>query len=260
MSEQHLRPGPTGLPADDPVTGPDSDRRTVNPWERRSESGWLGAAWQTTRLFLLHPVAAFSATRPRGGFRGPLLFALIVTLVAGSLGEIVDAVARIPLEMDGSGNISDILDLKVNDERVPGAAWFPAAALGVAGLGGCLLGLVVGIPVFAVMFPLVMLLWTGVLHLYLKLTGGLRYSVSGFQGTWASVCYATPAFVPGMVPFIGDWLAFLGLGLLQGIGFWRLHRTSPARAAAALLLPVALVALLWLLKQTGVLPIEPRSL
>ena len=55
---------------------------------------------------------------------------------------------------------------------------------------------------------------------------------------------------------VGDWLAFLWLGVLQGIGFWRLHRTTPMRAAAALLLPFALVVILWLLKSIGVFPIE----
>ena len=232
-------------------------RGPVNAWEQRAEMGWLRAAWITTKLFLLDPIRAFDGTRARGGFRGPVLFALVVTLVASSLGELVDATARLPLGLEGAGNISDILDLKINGERVSGAAWFPGVALGVAGLGGCALGLAVGIPVFALMFPLVILVWTGILHLCLKLVGGLRNSESGYQGTWASVCYSTVAFVPGVLPVIGDWVAFLWLGVLQGIGFWRLHRTNPKRAAVALLLPFAVPAVLWLLKLMGVLPIEP---
>ena len=249
MTEQHLRPGPG-----ESALG--SDEEPVNPWERRVELGWFKAAWATTKLFLLDPIRAFDCTRLRGGFRGPLLVALVVTLVASFLGELVDAIARLPFGLEGAGNISDILDLKVNEERVPGAAWFPGAALGVAGFGGCVLGLVVGIPVFVLMFPLVILVWTGVLHLCLKLVGGLRRSESGYQGTWASICFATVGFVPGMLPVIGDWLAFLWLGVLQGIGFWRLHRTTPIRAAAALLMPIAFVCVLWLLKWVGVLPIE----
>jgi hypothetical protein len=185
-----------------------------------------------------------------------LLFALIITAVASILGELVDGIARLPLGLEGSGNISDILDIRVDEEPVPGAAWFPGAALGVVGLGGCALGLLIGVPIFVLLFPLVVLAWTGGLHLCLKLVGGLRHSESGYQGTWASICYATVAFVPGMVPLIGDWLAFLWLGVLQGLGFWSLHRTSPIRAAAALLLPFAVVGVLWLLKTFGVLPIE----
>ncbi len=58
-------------------------------------------------------------------------------------------------------------------------------------------------------------------------------------------------FFGDLVPVVGEWISFWWLGLLQGIGFWRLHRTSPLRAAAALLLPFAIVALLWILKWLG---------
>jgi hypothetical protein len=255
LTEQHLRPGAvTRIPEID-LQSPGTDALSL-PWERRSELGWSRAAWGTTRLLLFDPLAAFGRTRLHGGFRGPLLFALIITAVASTLGELVDGIARLSLGLEGSGNISDILDLRVNEEPVPGAAWFPGAALGVVGLGGCALGLLIGVPVFALLFPLVILVWTGTLHLCLKLVGGLRLSGSGYQGTWASICYATAAFVPGMVPLIGDWLAFLWLGVLQGIGFRSLHRASPVRAAAALLLPFAVVGGLWLLKTFGLLPIE----
>ncbi len=95
----------------------------------------------------------------------------------------------------------------------------------------------------------------GLHHLCLKLVGGLRHSKAGYQGTWATICYATVGFLPGVVPVIGDWVTFLWLGLLQGIGFWRLHRTTRTRATLALFFPFAIVALLWLLKWVGVFPI-----
>ena len=228
----------------------------VNPWEERAKTGWVKAASTTTKRFLLDPIGAYDSTRERGGFRGPLMFALIVAAAASFLGELVDAIARIPLGLEGSGNMSDILDLKVNEVRVPGAAWFPAAALGVAGLGGCLLGLVVGIPVFVLVFPFVVLVCTGIMHACLKIVGGLRDSEAGYQGTWAAACYAAVAAVPGTLPMIGDWLALIWLGVLLGIGFWRLHHTTPFRAAMAVLLPLAIPAGLWLLDLLGVLTIE----
>lgn len=94
MTEQHLRPGPG-----ESASGGDAESATtgglVNPWERRTEIGWLPAAWGASKFFLIKPIEAFDCTRLLGGFRGPLLFALVVTLVAGSLGELIDGVARL---------------------------------------------------------------------------------------------------------------------------------------------------------------------
>ena len=155
--------------------------------------------------------------------------------------------------------MGDILDVEIQGERLSGIEWLPASLLGAASFAGCFFGLLVGIPVFAVMFPLVMLAWTGVLHMCLKLVGGLRDSEAGYQGTWAAVCYATVAFLPGVVPVIGDWIAFFWLGLLQGIGFWRLHRTTPIRATVALLLPFSIPAALWLMKWMELFPITASA-
>jgi len=226
-----------------------------NPWQQRRELGWLKALYQTSKLFLLDPVQGFAVTRIRGGFRGPLLYALLISFVATFFAELFDAVFQIALDPEGSGNLGDLLDVEIQGERVKGIEWLPASLLGAASFAGCVVGLLVGIPVFSIMFPLVMLVWTGVLHLCLKLTGGLRNSATGYQGTWIAVCYATTAFIPGVIPVIGPWLSFFWLGLLQGIGFWRLHRTTPIRAAVALLLPFTIPAALWLLKWAGLFPI-----
>lgn len=184
-----------------------------------------------------------------------MLFALFVSFVAALFAELIDALYQIALHPEGSGNLGDILDVSLEGETLGSFDWLPASLLGAASFAGCVFGLLFGIPVFAVMFPLVMLAWTGILHLCLKLVGGLRESEAGYQGTWAAICYATVGFLPGVLPVIGDWFAFLWLGLLQGIGFWRLHRTTPIRATVALLLPFSVPAVLWLLKWMGVFPI-----
>lgn len=256
MSDQHLRPGPgePHLPRGDVAAVSEGP---TNPWEQRAEIGWRKALWLASKLFLVKPVEGYDGTQRRGGFRGPLLFALVVCFVAAFMAELFDALYQLAIDPEGSGNLGDILDLKVDGERVDGLRWLPGSLIGIAGIGGCIVGLVIGVPVFALMLPLVMLAWTGILHLCLRLVGGLRSSEAGYQGTWAAVCYATVALIPGVVPVIGDLLSFLWLGLLQGIGFWRLHRTTPIRATVALLLPFTIPATLWLLKWLGWFPIEP---
>jgi len=185
-----------------------------------------------------------------------LLFALIVCFVAGFMAELFDGLFQLAVSPEGSGNLGDILDVKLGGETLSGFEWLPASMLGAVSFAGCFFALLFGLPVFAIMFPLVMLAWTGFLHLCLKLVGGLRESEAGYQGTWAAICYSTVAFFGGVIPVIGDWIAFLWLGLLQGIGFWRLHRTTRVHAAVALLLPLLIPAALWLLHELGVVTIE----
>jgi hypothetical protein len=259
LSDQHLRPGPSenALPV---IAEPDVEAAgSCNPWERRAEVGWTRAFWRTCRVFLVRPVGGFGSTRLRGGFRGPLVFALIVSFVASFMAEFIDGLYQLAVSPAGSGNLGDILDVKLGGETLGGLEWLPESMLGAVSFAGCFFALLFGLPVFALMFPLVMLAWTGLLHLCLKLAGGLRDSQAGYQGTWAAVCYSTVAFLPGMVPVVGDWVAFLWLGLLQGIGFWKLHHTTPRRAVVALLLPLSIPAGLWLLHEFGVITIEASS-
>ena len=228
----------------------------VNPWELREDLGIWRALWRTTKVFLGWPIQGFQATQQRGGFRGPLLFALLVSFVASFFAEFFDGLYQFAIDPQGSGNLGAILDVKLEGETLGAIEWLPASLLGAVSLAGCFWALVLGLPVFALMFPLVMLAWTGILHLCLKLVGGLRRSDAGYQGTWAAVCYATVGFIPGVIPVIGDLFAFLWLGLLQGLGFWILHRTTPIRATMALLLPFVIPLVLWLMILTGVLTLD----
>lgn len=256
MSERHLRPEPGASALPQPAVEASAPQEKGNPWEQRYELGWRAALWRTCKLFLFSPKKGYESTLGRGGFRGPLLFALIVCFVASFVAELFDALYQLAIDPEGSGNLGDILDVSLEGETLGGIEWLPASLLGAVSFAGCVFGLLFGIPVFAVMFPLVMLVWTGILHLCLKLAGGLRDSEAGYQGTWAAVCYASVGFLPGVVPLIGDWVTFLWLGLLQGIGFWIVHRTTRTRAAVALMLPFSVPIVLWLLKTLGVFPIE----
>ncbi len=215
----------------------------------------MRAAWQTTCVILARPIESYRRTLPRGGYRGPLLFAFLVCLVGGFFSELFDALYQLAVDPGGSGSLSDILDVQLGGDTLGGIDWLPGSLLGAASFAGCVFGLLLGIPVFALLLPPFILAWAGILHLCLRIAGGLRESEGGFQGTWATICYATVAFIPGVLPVVGEWLAFFWLGLLQGIGFWILHRTTPQRAAVALLLPFTVPLVLWLLILAGVFPI-----
>jgi len=215
-----------------------------NPWEQRARLGWWRAVYENSKLFLSHPVRGFALTQPRGGLRGPFLFALVVLLVTGFVSELSESVYDIVFGPQSPGGLEDVIHLEVNDQPVFDVWWLPASVLGLAGFAGCVIAVVVGIPVFMLILPVVLLVWGGTLHLSLWLVRGLRSSAAGFQGTWATVCYATPAFVFGLVPVIGGVFVILGLGILQGIGFRQLHGTTSLRATVALVLPVLAVLIL----------------
>lgn len=99
MAEQHLRPGPSEDPlggATEPPFEPEAD---FNPWEHRRTLGWWRALWQTSWLFLRHPLRAYNSTLGRGGFRGPLLFALLVSFIGGFFAELFDALYQLAIPM-----------------------------------------------------------------------------------------------------------------------------------------------------------------
>lgn len=245
MSDQHLRPSRD----QEPLETAESTEQV--PWEVRSEQGWPRSLVRTVRVFLLSPRKGYASTAPRGGYRGPLLFALLVSLAAGLLSSLTESFYELSLAGEGEGGLGELFSVSVGAENVEGLEWLPASLLSLLSAGGCIVGLLVGIPILMIFLPIIVFIWSGILHLCLKLVGGLRGSEAGFQGTWAAVCYAFVGLFGGVVPVLGDWLVFVWLGALQAIGFWRLHGSSPARAIAALMLPFTIPAVLWLLKWVG---------
>jgi hypothetical protein len=118
--------------------------------------------------------------------------------------------------------------------------WLP---ISVASVGGCLLTLVVVAPIYMFAYSLLLLLWTTVLHLLLKVTGALSTSQTGYEGTLRAVCYSQAAMVAAIVPWIGDEIAILWAIALQVPGLARMHGCSRVRAALAVGLPAAALIL-----------------
>src|SRR5262249_1582727 len=83
-------PGPAAVPVQpaaivSPGVGAAATRRVGLLWERREETGFFKAFFDTVGMVLTKPAAAFTAMRLDGDMASPMLFALI----GGSAGVIV---------------------------------------------------------------------------------------------------------------------------------------------------------------------------
>jgi hypothetical protein len=93
-------------------------------------------------------------------------------------------------------------------------------------------------PVVASIFAFLV---SGVIHLLLMLVGGAS---SGYFATFRVYCYAAgTTSVASLIPICGSFLDFIWMVVLCIIGIAVAHRTTQARAALAVLIPVVGVCL-----------------
>ena len=118
--------------------------------------------------------------------------------------------------------------------------WLPISVVSAA---GCLFAVLIGAPLYVLVYSLLVLLWVTVVHSLLKITGSLASSEAGYQGTLRAVCYSQVAMAAAIVPWIGDPIAILWSFSLQVPGLVRMHGCSRTRAALAVGLPAALLIL-----------------
>lgn len=212
-----------------------------NPWERRKQLGRWPAFLRTVEGMILAPRATLAATREHGGLWGPLLFALTVALLAGAARELVDFAVGLALGQAEGRGPAELLSLEIGGRSF---TWLPASLASIGVLLFVLLGLVVGIPVFAVIFAILVLSWSAVVHLGLLLVSALRESSSGFQGTFRGVCFSLVALVAVIVPVAGEPAFLLWVIALQALAWIRFHGARPWQAVVATLLPLAVPAAL----------------
>lgn len=215
-----------------------------NPWERRERLGFWPALLETIGGMVVAPRATLAATRERGGLVGPLLFAFIVALLAGLSSELVEGAIALGLgQKDGTGLLRAFA-LEIGGRSF---TWLPLSLASIGAVLLALLGLAIGIPVFAIVYSLLLLAWSGLVHLCLLAVGALRSSPSGYHGTFRGTCFSQVALFAAILPVIGEPLALVWLVALQVAAWMRFHGTGPARAAVATLLPLMPLAVLVLL-------------
>ncbi|WP_119067698.1 YIP1 family protein [Rubrobacter indicoceani] len=169
----------------------------------------VGSFVATVRGVVLSPVAFFRGIRRSGDFVGPLVFALICSVVAGILAAFVSLLANL---VSGNG--------------------FGAA------VGGFFAALV-GAPVAALIGLFV---GAGIYHLVVLL---LVRPNAGFEGSFRVVAYASVVQLVSWIPILGGLLALYGI-VLGVFGMREVHGTTTGRAVAVILLPTAVVLLVGL--------------
>ncbi len=180
------------------------------PWDRRQELGFFPAFFETVKLVLLNPTAAFTNMKPEGGMGEPLIFAVF----GGSIGFIVNLLFT--MLMSSFGVMSD-----------------HNALAGLMGLGLGTVFIIIFIPVF---LALGLFIGAAIVHLCLLLVGGAKRS---FETTFRVLCFsAGSAYLLMIVPFCGGLISGLWLLVVECIGLARAHETTTGRAVLAVLLPV----------------------
>ncbi len=207
--------GPTGSPfgggfGDGPGPGRGPEGLHLCAWEQRERYGFLNALFLTTREVLTAPGTFFGSMPSRLGLGQPLLYAIILGLLAALLGWVWSLTGS-SLRTLASG---DVLHGIVGP--VPSFVAFLASPLTTA---------------------LDVLVRAALMHLLLMLLGGNQL---GFEATFRVAAYAKAAGVLALLPFCGGFVAVLWELAIDVIGLYRIHATDPWRALVAVLAPAVL--------------------
>ena len=205
-------PSPPSIPPGPPPPPPPAAQPEPLPWEQPGFPAIEGL-YETAKLFLLNPTAAFARMSIGGDLGRPLVFAVVfgwVGIVAGQLYQLL----------------------------IPGFPWrfLPGMEHSMAYAARPLftIAMMVLAPVFVL---LAVFIWSAILHLFLLIVGA---GESGFTATVRVVCYAGATQVLQVIPLCGGVIVFFWSIVLEIIGLATAHRTSQGKAAVAVLLPIAL--------------------
>lgn len=206
-----LLPPPPPPPFDGPVPVPPAAPAAL-PWEQPGYP-FLEGLYETAKLFLTDPTAAFSRMQVGGELGRPLVYAIIF----GWLGTIAGQVYNIALG---------------------GAMWKLLPQFSQEGDFASNTMINVGFMVVAPLLILVGIFVGGAIyHLFLMLYGGAS---AGFGATVRVLCYASTVQVLQVLPLCGGMVGAVWGVVLQIVGLAIAHRTTRGKAAAAVLTPMLL--------------------
>jgi hypothetical protein len=211
----------------------------VLPWDERERKGILTALVETIVLFFKEPEEAWRRTREKGDFVGPLLFAALTTVVPAVSG----AVYRRMFPPPWLRLLPPALAARAGRDIVP----FPFAI-------GCV-AILAPIAVAAGLY-----IGAAVLHGCFWLVGALKDSTSGFEGTFRMLAFSSVSSLANVVPLVGPLVAVVWGFYLNVKGAVRLHRTTPGRAVAALLIPGAVLIVVLLALLVALVAMLPQIL
>ena len=181
------------------------------PWERRAEAGFLSALFETIRVVLLEPKAAFAAMKQTGGLGAPLFFFVLIGTVGGVAGIFYQAVYN-SVESGASP-----------EQQAVAAMLTSTVAIGLT---------IMLLPIFLTGLAFVS---AGLVHLALIIVGGAKRP---FEATFRVACYAGGATaVLQLLPIFGTIVASVWNFACMVIGLSEVHNIGKGRAAVAVLLP-----------------------
>lgn len=215
--------GRSQCPSCQQVTGATSSTPVPTPWERRAELGLVQGVWQTWKQTMLEPKKFWAELDPNGPAMDAFLYGWLVTSAAGLL--------QIPfLILNLAQSASQFRELGKTMKDLPPQLQsmidlFQTSPLVVA----------IGLAVFTiVVFPLSIMISTGLVHLGVRLAGGTQYP---FSTTLRAISYSIAPNVLQGIPVIGGFVGIYTV-VLEVWAIRDAHKLTTVRAAIAVLWPV----------------------
>lgn len=181
------------------------------PWEHRAETGFLPALFETIRLVLLEPKAAFATMKQTGGLGAPLFYFVLLATLGGAAGVFYQSV------------YSSLESGATPEQQAVAAMFTSTATIGMT---------IMLLPIFLAAFAFVS---AGLVHLGLMVVGGARRP---FEATFRVACYAGGSTaVLQLLPMCGTIACSIWNFICMVIGLSEVHGISKGRATLAVLLP-----------------------
>lgn len=191
-----------GYGQDDPAVG-----LQLPPWERRERFGFLNALYLTIKDVLVAPGRFFQRMPSQVGLAQPLLFAVVLGLVA-TFFHWMYTLAGSSLQVFFQDNLSEVM-------KAPLFAFF-------------------NFLFSPVLVAVGLLVQAGLSHLMLMILGGNRL---GFEATFRVAAYGEATAVLLMVPGCGAFLALVWSLVVMVVGLYSIHEIEPWKAVVAVVLP-----------------------
>lgn len=217
--------GRSQCPSCQQVTGTAGFVPTPTPWERRAELGFVQAVWQTWKQSVFEPAKFWAQLDPAGPGMDAFLYGWLMSSAAGLL--------QIPfLILNFAQTQGQIRDLTRAMKDVPA----PLQSFFDLFLGNpVVLALVTGLSA-VILFPLSIMISSGLTHLGVRMVGGTERP---FSTTLRAICYALAPNVLQGIPVVGGLVGIYTV-VLEVWGIRDSHKLTTGRAIVAVLWPVVL--------------------
>lgn len=177
------------------------------PWERRERYGFLNALYLTIKDVLLAPGRFFHRMPSQMGLPQPLLFAVVLGLVATFFHWMYTLMGS-SLQVFVSDDLASVM-------QAPVYAFFNFLFSPIT--------ITIGI-----------FFQAGLIHLMLMIVGGNRL---GFEATFRVTAYSEATAVLLMVPGCGAFLSLIWSLVVTVVGLYSIHEIEPWKAVVAVILP-----------------------